>query len=75
MTIHACLIIIIMAAVTEAGKVGASLAKDFFREEYAVNHYIGKIREGSRAGGGCGGEGRVWLVGCETWVVRVVIKG
>ncbi len=29
-------------AVTEAGKVGGSLAQDFFRYEYILNHLIGK---------------------------------
>jgi len=30
-------------AVTEAGKLGGDLAKDFFKEEYILNNKIGKI--------------------------------
>lgn len=30
-----------LSAVTEAGKVGDSLAQDFFREEYILNNAIG----------------------------------
>lgn len=30
-----------LSAVTEAGKVGESLAQDFFREEYILNNAIG----------------------------------
>lgn len=30
-----------LSAVTEAGKVGGSLAQDFFREEYILNNAIG----------------------------------
>ena len=32
-------------AVTEAGKVGDSLAQDFFREEYILNDAIGAFNE------------------------------
>ncbi|XP_038550943.1 3-hydroxyisobutyryl-CoA hydrolase, mitochondrial-like [Micropterus salmoides] len=32
-------------AVTEAGKVGDSLAEDFFREEYILNNAIGACRK------------------------------
>ena len=32
----------IITAVTEAGKVGGQLAKDFFKEEYILNNKIGK---------------------------------
>ncbi|MED6295016.1 hypothetical protein CHARACLAT_027086 [Characodon lateralis] len=32
-------------AVTEAGKVGNSLAQDFFREEYILNNAIGSCRK------------------------------
>ena len=31
-----------ISAVTEAGKVGGQLAKDFFKEEYMLNSKIGK---------------------------------
>lgn len=31
------------SAVTEAGKVGDSLAQDFFREEYILNNAIGRL--------------------------------
>ncbi|KAI9535066.1 hypothetical protein NQZ68_007154 [Dissostichus eleginoides] len=48
-------------AVTEAGKVGAPLAEDFFREEYTLNHAIGTCRKpyialigGITMGGGVG---------------------
>lgn len=48
-------------AVTEAGKVGGSLARDFFREEYTLNHYTGVfpkpyicIQDGITMGGGVG---------------------
>lgn len=30
-----------LSAVTDAGKVGDSLAQDFFREEYILNNAIG----------------------------------
>ena len=32
---------IFFTALTEAGKVGGSLATEFFREEYTLNHYTG----------------------------------
>uniref|UniRef100_A0A1A7YP19 3-hydroxyisobutyryl-CoA hydrolase n=1 Tax=Iconisemion striatum TaxID=60296 RepID=A0A1A7YP19_9TELE len=48
-------------AVTEAGKVGGSLAQDFFREEYILNNTIGAYRkpyiaiiDGITMGGGVG---------------------
>ncbi|KAE8299556.1 3-hydroxyisobutyryl-CoA hydrolase, mitochondrial [Larimichthys crocea] len=48
-------------AVTEAGKVGDSLAEDFFREEYILNNAIGACRkpyialiDGITMGGGVG---------------------
>ncbi|KAK5621659.1 hypothetical protein CRENBAI_022043, partial [Crenichthys baileyi] len=48
-------------AVTEAGKVGNSLAQDFFREEYILNNAIGSCRkpyvaiiDGITMGGGVG---------------------
>uniref|UniRef100_A0A3B5PZY6 3-hydroxyisobutyryl-CoA hydrolase n=1 Tax=Xiphophorus maculatus TaxID=8083 RepID=A0A3B5PZY6_XIPMA len=48
-------------AVTEAGKVGDSLAQDFFREEYMLNNSIGSYRkpyvaiiDGITMGGGVG---------------------
>lgn len=48
-------------AVTEAGKVGAPLAEDFFREEYTLNNAIGTCRKpyialigGITMGGGVG---------------------
>ncbi|KAL0964018.1 hypothetical protein UPYG_G00316570 [Umbra pygmaea] len=48
-------------AVTEAGKVGDSLAKDFFREEYILNNTIGTYKkpyvaliDGITMGGGVG---------------------
>ncbi|XP_036966241.1 3-hydroxyisobutyryl-CoA hydrolase, mitochondrial [Acanthopagrus latus] len=48
-------------AVTEAGKVGDSLAEDFFREEYVLNNAIGACRkpyialiDGITMGGGVG---------------------
>lgn len=48
-------------AVTEAGKVGDSLAQDFFREEYVLNNAIGACRkpyvaiiDGITMGGGVG---------------------
>lgn len=48
-------------AVTEAGKVGDSLAQDFFREEYILNNAIGSYRkpyialiDGITVGGGVG---------------------
>ncbi|KAK2849672.1 hypothetical protein Q7C36_008455 [Tachysurus vachellii] len=48
-------------AVTEAGKVGDSLAQDFFREEYILNNTIGTYRkpyvaliDGITMGGGVG---------------------
>ncbi|KAJ0070685.1 hypothetical protein NL108_017486, partial [Boleophthalmus pectinirostris] len=48
-------------AVTEAGKVGDSLAEDFFREEYILNHAIGTCKkpyvaliDGITMGGGVG---------------------
>lgn len=48
-------------AVTEAGKVGDSLAQDFFREEYILNNAIGSCRkpyialiDGITMGGGVG---------------------
>ncbi|KAM7407834.1 hypothetical protein PAMA_003547 [Pampus argenteus] len=48
-------------AVTEAGKVGDSLAQDFFREEYILNNLIGACRkpyialiDGITMGGGVG---------------------
>nr|XP_046259748.1 3-hydroxyisobutyryl-CoA hydrolase, mitochondrial isoform X1 [Scatophagus argus] len=48
-------------AVTEAGKVGDSLAEDFFREEYILNNAIGSCRkpyvaliDGITMGGGVG---------------------
>uniref|UniRef100_A0A3Q2ZDJ3 3-hydroxyisobutyryl-CoA hydrolase n=1 Tax=Kryptolebias marmoratus TaxID=37003 RepID=A0A3Q2ZDJ3_KRYMA len=48
-------------AVTEAGKVGGSLAQDFFREEYILNNAIGAYRkpyiaiiDGITMGGGVG---------------------
>uniref|UniRef100_A0A3Q2PAI1 3-hydroxyisobutyryl-CoA hydrolase n=1 Tax=Fundulus heteroclitus TaxID=8078 RepID=A0A3Q2PAI1_FUNHE len=48
-------------AVTEAGKVGDSLAQDFFREEYILNNTIGSYRkpyvaiiDGITMGGGVG---------------------
>ncbi|XP_076016664.1 3-hydroxyisobutyryl-CoA hydrolase, mitochondrial [Genypterus blacodes] len=48
-------------AVTEAGKVGDSLAQDFFREEYVLNNAIGSCRkpyialiDGITMGGGVG---------------------
>ncbi|XP_028992490.1 3-hydroxyisobutyryl-CoA hydrolase, mitochondrial [Betta splendens] len=48
-------------AVTEAGKVGGSLAQDFFREEYILNNAIGTCRKpyialinGITMGGGVG---------------------
>uniref|UniRef100_A0A3Q3IVP6 3-hydroxyisobutyryl-CoA hydrolase n=1 Tax=Monopterus albus TaxID=43700 RepID=A0A3Q3IVP6_MONAL len=48
-------------AVTEAGKVGGSLAQDFFREEYILNNAIGACRkpyialiDGITMGGGVG---------------------
>ncbi|PWA26264.1 hypothetical protein CCH79_00013778 [Gambusia affinis] len=48
-------------AVTEAGKVGDSLAQDFFREEYMLNNAIGSYRkpyvaiiDGITMGGGVG---------------------
>lgn len=48
-------------AVTEAGKVGDSLAQDFFREEYMLNNAIGSFRkpyvaiiDGITMGGGVG---------------------
>ncbi|XP_068184645.1 3-hydroxyisobutyryl-CoA hydrolase, mitochondrial isoform X1 [Antennarius striatus] len=47
--------------VTEAGKVGGSLAQDFFREEYILNNAIGKYKkpyialiDGITMGGGVG---------------------
>lgn len=33
----------LLSAVTEAGKVGDSLAEDFFREEYILNNAIGEF--------------------------------
>ncbi|KAL5510793.1 hypothetical protein EMCRGX_G006395 [Ephydatia muelleri] len=48
-------------AVTEAGKVGDRLAKDFFRDEYILNHLIGTYKkpfiaviDGITMGGGVG---------------------
>ncbi|XP_066433192.1 3-hydroxyisobutyryl-CoA hydrolase, mitochondrial [Eleutherodactylus coqui] len=50
-----------IVAVTEDGKVGGSLARDFFREEYIVNNAIGTFRkpyvaliDGITMGGGVG---------------------
>ena len=34
-----------ISAVTEAGKVGGKLAKDFFKEEYMLNSKIGKYSQ------------------------------
>ena len=34
-----------ISAVTEAGKVGGQLAKDFFKEEYMLNSKIGKYSQ------------------------------
>jgi hypothetical protein len=33
----------IFSAVTESGKLGGQLAKDFFKEEYILNNKIGNI--------------------------------
>ena len=37
-----CVCVCVCTAVTEAGKVGDRLAKEFFREEYILNHLIGE---------------------------------
>ena len=38
---HACFLLL-FSAVTEAGKVGDDLAKNFFKEEYILNYKIGE---------------------------------
>ena len=38
-----------ISAVTEAGKVGGQLAKDFFKEEYMLNSKIGEYLQDIRA--------------------------
>ena len=38
-----CACVWVCLAVTEAGKVGDRLAKDFFRDEYILNHLIGEV--------------------------------
>ena len=41
--VSVCVCVCVCVAVTEAGKVGNRLAKDFFREEYILNHLIGEV--------------------------------
>lgn len=39
----ACFGVVFFSAVTEAGKVGDDLSKNFFKEEYILNYKIGEL--------------------------------
>ncbi len=42
MLLYYSLICFVLSVITEAGKVGDSLAEDFFREEYILNNAVGE---------------------------------
>ena len=62
-------------AVTDAGKVGDDLSKNFFREEYILNHAIGTLQKPYVAfihGITMGGVSRVFITHgvVECWTLR-----